>query len=43
MVDAVRALPGETLADKVWGYYLSLGYTEAELTKLRERLLEKAN
>ena len=40
MVNAVRSLPGETLADKMWGYYLSLGYTAEQLTKLRERLLE---
>ena len=40
LVEAVRALPGETLADKMWGYYLSLGYTAEQLTKLRERLLE---
>ena len=40
LVKAVRELPGKTLADKIWGYYLSLGYTAEQLTELRERLLE---
>ena len=39
LVKAVRELPGDTLADKIWGYYRSLGYTEESLTALRERLL----
>ena len=42
LVRAVRGLPGETLADKVWGYYRSLGFTDEQLTALRERLLEPA-
>ena len=40
LVKAVRELPGDTLADKIWGYYRSLGYTDESLTALRERLLE---
>ena len=40
LVKAVRELPGKTIADKVWGYYLSLGYTAEQLAELRERLLE---
>ena len=40
LVTAVRDLPGDTLADKVWKYYLSLGFTEDQLAQLREQLLE---
>ena len=42
LVKAVRELPGKTIADKVWGYYRSLGFTDEQLTELRERLLEPA-
>ena len=42
LVKAVRELPGETIADKIWGYYRSLGFTDEQLTALRERLLEPA-
>lgn len=41
MVEAVRALPGDTLADKMKGYYLSLGFTEEQIEDFRERMLEK--
>ena len=40
LVDKVRELPGDTIADKVWNYYISLGFTAEQLTALRERLLE---
>ena len=42
LVKAVRELPGETIPDKIWSYYRSLGFTDEQLTELRERLLEPA-
>jgi len=41
MVAAVRALPGDTIADKLKGYYLSLGFTNEQIEEFRERMLEK--
>ena len=40
LVSAVRSLPGNTIAEKIWGYYLSLGFKAAQLANLREFLLE---
>ena len=40
LVERVRELPGETIAQKINGYYLSLGFTQEQLDELRERLLE---
>lgn len=42
LVKAVRNLPGENLAAKIRGYYLSLGFTAEQLDDLRKRLLEPA-
>ena len=42
LVNAVRELPGDSIADKIWRYYLTLGFTEEQLKDLRERLLEPA-
>ena len=38
--DAVRALPGDTIAEKLKGYFISLGFTAEEVDKVREFLLE---
>ena len=38
--DAVRALPGDTIAEKLKGYFISLGFTAEEVEKVREFLLE---
>lgn len=40
LVERVRELPGDTIAQKINGYYLSLGFTQEQLDELRERLLE---
>ena len=42
LIKAVRALPGDTLADKLEGYFLSLGYTKEQIEFVREFLLEPA-
>lgn len=41
LTDAVRALPGDTLADKLKGYFVSLGFTDAEVERVRGFLLER--
>jgi len=38
--DAVRALPGDTIAEKLKGYFISLGFTAEEVEQVREFLLE---
>lgn len=40
LVKAVDGLPGATLAEKIYGYYLSLGFTRNELDGFRTRMLE---
>lgn len=40
MVKAVRSLPGETLADKMRTYFISLGFKPEDVDAVRERLLE---
>ena len=40
LTDAARKLPGDTLAEKFKGYFISLGFTEAEVEGVREFLLE---
>lgn len=40
LVNAVNGLPGETLVDKVCGYYLSLGFSREDLDAFRARMLE---
>lgn len=40
LVKAVDALPGDTLAEKIYGYYVSLGFTKNEIDGFRARMLE---
>ena len=40
LLKATHALPGNTLADKFKQYFISLGFTEAQVDKVREFLLE---
>ncbi len=40
MVEAVDALPGATLPEKIYGYYLSLGFTRNDIDGFRTRMLE---
>ena len=42
LVDAVRSLPGETIAEKLKGYFVSLGFTPEQVESVREFLLEPA-
>jgi len=41
LIATVRELPGDTLADKVKRYFISLGFTDEQIENLREFLLEK--
>ncbi len=41
LVEAVDALPGATLAEKIYGYYLSLGFTRGDLDGFRARMIEE--
>lgn len=38
--DAVRALPGDTIPEKLKRYFVSLGFTEEQVEEVREFLLE---
>lgn len=38
--DAVRALPGDTIPEKIKGYFISLGFKEEDVERVREFLLE---
>lgn len=40
LADAVRALPGDTIPEKLKGYFISLGFTAEEVERVREFLLE---
>lgn len=40
LTEAARNLPGSTLAEKLKGYFISLGFSEAEVEGVREFLLE---
>ncbi len=40
LTKAARDLPGDTLAEKLKGYFVSLGFSEAEVEGVREFLLE---
>ena len=40
LTNAVRKLPGDTLAEKLKQYFISLGFTEEEVEGVREFLLE---
>ena len=40
MLQAAHSLPGDTLADKFKGYFLSVGFTEEQIEGVREFLLE---
>ncbi len=40
LVKAVRKLPGDTIPEKLEGYFLSLGYTKEQIEFVREFLLE---
>ena len=40
LTEAVRNLPGDTIADKLKRYFVSLGFSEAEVESVREFLLE---
>ena len=42
LIKAVRGLPGETIPEKLEGYFLSLGYTKEQIEFVREFLLEPA-
>ena len=42
LIKAVRALPGDTIPEKLEGYFLSLGYTKEQIRFVREFLLEPA-
>ena len=41
LVKAVRDLPGDTIAEKAKGYFLSLGFTDEEIERVRNFLLEE--
>ena len=41
LVKAVRELPGDTIPEKVKGYILSLGFTDEEIERVRNFLLEE--
>ena len=43
LVEAVRELPGRTLADKMNRYFLTLGFTQDEIDGVRDFLLEPAD
>ena len=39
-MDHLKGYPGDTLADKAEAYFLKLGFTKDDVSRLRERLLE---
>ena len=42
LIKAVHEMPGDTLADKAKGYFISLGFSEEAVEQVREFLLEPA-